>query len=170
MMDFMGHLHSAHRSLFCFEVLQDGALGDRLKFYEEFLRKGSCGLSFLQEWNAFVGGKTAYGIPVRRVRLIRFPLTNYTKFALHTYQASAKVGEDTWVIADEDFDKLGIPSKDFWLIDEHVVLSLEYDSAGNYLQCHRQGGVSLAYAQYARDLLSSAVPLGTFLSAVNGKA
>jgi hypothetical protein len=114
---------------------------------------------------------TLAGVRWTRARLVRFPLTDYTRFELVSYQESAVVGLETH-LADVDTDPaLADLTDDFWLLDgddpDHAVaILMDYDPDGRFLgrQVTRDPAV-LGRCRHQRDLaLAHAVPLHRFLA------
>jgi hypothetical protein len=115
-MDLFDYLKSATTSLFRWEALQ------------EYQVEGEEDMS---EWWDFIESKTRTGVVMQRVRLITLPLTNYTKREVNLHKLSAKRGDDIRYIFDTN--QIDVHRfKDFWLIDEKILLSMQYSSSGTY--------------------------------------
>lgn len=122
-MELFDYLQSAKKSLFRFEALQ------------EYLVEGEDleNDSYMKEWWDFIQEKTRDGIVMERVRLIREPLTEYTKKELVVHKKSKSCGDDIRIIDGNNFEKLEIAEKDFWLIDDKIYLDMKYSNTGEYL-------------------------------------
>ena len=70
---------------------------------------------------------------MQRVSLIRKPLTPYKEMAIEIYKRTIPYGDDIRIISEDSFDKLDIPGKDFWLVDDELIVELNYDSQGKWL-------------------------------------
>jgi len=114
-MELMDYLESARESLFRWEALQEYRVDDE---------------DDMDDWWSFLQKKSASGVVLQRVRMIRFPLNDYTKKELHVHAMSNMHGDDIRVIEDlEVRDCL----QDFWLVDDAVVISMKYGNGGEYL-------------------------------------
>jgi len=120
-MDLYQYFQSANKSLFRFEALQDYKVdGDRIDDED------------MKEWWDFIASKTNNGVKMERVRLVTEPLTEYTKNELVVHRKSKMFGDDIRIIKEKTFKRLNIPQEDFWLIDEAVVLKMNYSETGEY--------------------------------------
>lgn len=121
-MDLYQYLQSAKKSLFRFETLQeykvegDGIDDDGMK-----------------EWWDFITLKTKSGVKMERVRLVIEPLTEYTKNELIVHKKSKMFGDDIRLMKEDSFRSLNINQEDFWLIDDVIVLKMNYGTGGEYL-------------------------------------
>ncbi len=84
-------------------------------------------------WLAHIRDTTAAGVHWQRVRVLDHPLSEYSEYELHGYQANAAAGEHI-AVADRawnlDLDSLG---EDFWLFDDTPV-RMVYDYEGYFLR------------------------------------
>ena len=120
-MDLYKYLQSSTKSLFRFEALQDYKVeGDGID--DESMR----------EWWSFIKEKISAGVTMQRVRLVTEPLTEYTKNELLIHKKSKEYGDDIRIIKEETFKSLNIKMEDFWLIDENIVLKMNYSELGGY--------------------------------------
>jgi hypothetical protein len=121
-MDLYQYLQSAKKSLFRFETLQeykvegDGIDDDGMK-----------------EWWDFITLKTKSGVKMERVRLVIEPLTEYTKNELIVHKKSKTFGDDIRLMKEDSFRSLNINQEDFWLVDDVIVLKMNYGTGGEYL-------------------------------------
>lgn len=121
-MDLYQYLQSANKSLFRFETLQEYKVdGDDINDEN------------MKEWWGFITSKTKQGVQMERVRLIVEPLTKYTEKELLLHKKSKTFGDDIRIIKEENFTSLNIEMKDFWLVDEKIVLRMNYSKDGEYL-------------------------------------
>ena len=118
----MQYLQSAKKSLFRFETLQEYKVeGDGID--DEGMK----------EWWDFITLKTKSGIKMERVRLVVEPLTEYTKNEIIIHRKSKTFGDDIRLIKEDVFKSLNINQEDFWLVDETIVLKMNYGIGGEYL-------------------------------------
>lgn len=112
-------------------------------------------------WLANIRDTTAAGAKWSRVRIVDYPLSEYSEYELHGYQANAAAGE-TIYIADRAWSPtLDDLCEDFWMFD-HTVIRMIYDEEGHFLRPE----IAKAERQYERMrvlALRYAVPLHEFL-------
>ncbi len=70
---------------------------------------------------------------MERVRLVAEPLTEYAKNELIVHKKSKTFGDDIRIIKEKTFNTLNIKKEDFWLVDEKLVLKMNYSIIGEYL-------------------------------------
>lgn len=114
-------------------------------------------------WLAHIRDTTAAGARWTRVRVLDYPLTEYSEFELHGYQANQRVGEHIYVADRAWSPELDSLREDFWMFDDIVVRML-YDQDGHLL------GPELAddprpYQGMRAIGLRHSRPLGDFLAA-----
>lgn len=118
-MELMEYFEEAQKSLFRWEALQ------------EYRVEGDDDPKELQEWWHFIENKTKNGVVMQRVRLVAYPLTDYTKKEIEVHKQSAKRGDDIrYVLEDDMYDLEHMP--DFWIVDNKTVLMMKYDMNGVY--------------------------------------
>jgi hypothetical protein len=167
-MDLGEQLDSAKSSLFRFEGLQTYDPTKKEEAFQKFLQTGVRDLSGMQEWWDFIRSKTSSGVVMQRVRLVTFPLTDYTRFELPAHARSVEQGDDIRIITEPVFSSLGINVKDFWMVDEAVVLRMQYDNGGLYLGCELEHNVE-PYIHAKQHLLEHSVLLKDFIGELNLK-
>lgn len=115
-MDLMEYLESAEKSLFRWEALQEYKVDGE--------DEG------MDEWWEFIERKTRNGVAMERVRLIVFPMNDYTKKEVEVHKLSATHGDTIRFVDVRDMDD-AYPSC-FWLIDDSLVLKMNYGPNGEY--------------------------------------
>jgi hypothetical protein len=118
-MDLMDYLKQAKSSLFRYESLQD--------YPDDFFDNAD---ETMKEWWDFIRLKVSEGVKMERVRLITQPITEYVQTELRVHAKSALYGDSIKTINEKDF-LVGL--SDFWLVDDKIVLLMNYDSQGHYL-------------------------------------
>lgn len=113
----------ARRSIFRLETLQYYA-GDP-QFY-----RFQQGLSWednesKRHWTDIVRRRTADGVAMQRVHLIKHPLTDYVRFEIEwSYPHNVAAGEDVRIAVDGEWDT------DFWLFDDGELWVMQYTPGG----------------------------------------
>jgi hypothetical protein len=113
------------------------------------------------EWLAEIRDSTAAGRRWWRVRVLDYPLTEYSAHELHAYQDNAAAGEEIYVVDRAWNAELANLHEDFWIFDSTVVRML-YDEQGHYLGAER--GEDLQHYLDIRDrALRHAIPLADYM-------
>jgi hypothetical protein len=113
---------------------------------------------------------TMAGVVWTRARLITWPLTDYTRFALVGYQESAAVGLRTFLAYVDTHPELAALDREFWLFDagtpRAVAMLMDYDSNGRLLGSRiTRDSAELDRCDRDRELaLAHAIPLNHFLA------
>ena len=132
-MNLLDHLSLAKESIFRFEYLQDFSIPGEQAALDHFEKTGEIDITDVQEWWDFLATLHARGVATERVRLVREPQNVYTRHELLVHKESVAHGDDIRVLAEgrltPEVDTLG----DFWLIDNALVLKMNYTTTGEYL-------------------------------------
>lgn len=74
---------------------------------------------------------TAAGKRFERVRMMTRPLTDYLRFEMDLAErCNVPAGEDIRILWPEEAERLGAPSEDFWLFDDHTAAVMSFDDGG----------------------------------------
>jgi len=82
--------------------------------------------SWNDEWAAMMGRRTAAGQQMERVRIVREPHSDYTRFGLDLARVNVAAGEDIRYLSRDRAETLELPGYDFWLIDSSRVAILRF--------------------------------------------
>lgn len=110
------------------------------------------------EWLQKIRRTTAAGARWTRVRILDYPLTEYSEFELYGYQANARAGERIYVADRARSPELADLHDDFWMFND-VVLRMVYDPAGRFLRAEqdhdirRYRGIRAAALRHADRLV-----------------
>jgi hypothetical protein len=105
-----------------------------------------------------------------RVRIVEYPLTDYTRYELAGYVESAVAGQSTRITERRADPGLAELTEDFWLFDgdtDHAVaLVMRYDGDGRFLGAEATTDSSvLSRCRHQRDLaISFSVALQDYLT------
>jgi hypothetical protein len=85
-------------------------------------------------WLARIKSGVDTGYRWQRARVLDYPLSEYSEFELHGYQANYAAGEEIGV-ADRRWsaDLLAL-HEDFWLIDDEIAVRMIYDELGHFVR------------------------------------
>jgi Family of unknown function (DUF6879) len=90
-------------------------------------------------WCRLVADATAAGKFMQRVRLVRYPLSDYVRFEMDWgYPQNIEAGEDIRILGlsrDDELPFIPEPERgyDFWLFDGVTVVRMDYDGAGRFI-------------------------------------
>lgn len=70
------------------------------------------------------------GKPVKRLRLLSNPLSDYEVFELEVYKSNLKYGEDIRIANRDNFNE---ELQDFWIFDMKWIGIMKYDHDGKFL-------------------------------------
>ncbi|WP_029535145.1 DUF6879 family protein [Saccharopolyspora spinosa] len=100
----------------------------------EPLRKfldGEPDVSYHEGWSNMVRQATAEGRRFSRVRVVTFPLTDYTRFAMWVAGYTREAGDDIRYITREQ--AAGLPNYDYWLFDSRKLLKMRFTDDDQFL-------------------------------------
>ncbi|MGH8887939.1 MAG: DUF6879 family protein [Egibacteraceae bacterium] len=116
-------------------------------------------------WMGMLAGHAAAGRSMRRVHLVRLPLTGYLRFEFAFQQHSVAAGEDVRVVDLGEHPDLAALDTDFWLFDNRVPILMRYEADGALIGPERAPNDELERLRGWRDLTwAAAVPLTEFLT------
>lgn len=114
------------------------------------------------EWLREVRDDVARGERWWRVHVVDYPLSEYTRWELFSYQSNTMAGEEVF-IADRSWSpELVDLREDFWLYDSRIAISMVYDNDGRFLRPEKRED----YQRYLRmrDIaMKHSIPLSDFL-------
>ena len=118
-----------------------------------------------QEWMAAVRQAVAEGRRIGRVHVLRRPLTPYLAYELATYPENVEAGEDVRIADLDQHPELADLDTDFWLLDDELVLVMDYDPEGRFLSLTPTSDPSvLRRCRRRRDLaIARSIPVQEFL-------
>ncbi len=166
-MDFRKELDNAKKEIFRFEALQeyfsDGSNEIENEIKKQWKETGKVDMNLMKEWHEFISKKFKEGVKFFWVRLVKFPLNEYTKSELYIFKQRVKYGIDIRIITKENFDKLNIDVKDFYLVDDKVVL-MKYGENNEYIGCELNKNLG-KYKMCGDLLIKNSIPVTNFNSA-----
>ena len=103
-----------------------------------------------------------------RVRIVEFPLSEYTRYALRAYPENQAAGEQVHLVSRSTLGRAN-PPRDFWLFDaghdDAQAVYLNYDTGGFFVGLERAAADELDELELvAASLLRTATPLAEFLN------
>ncbi len=147
------------RAAFRLETLPFYVSDEEAEPFARWLRGEPDDLGWKDPWRRILRDARVAGKEVKRVHVVREPLSEYLQFELSVvYPEGVKAGEDIRILVS---DRSLHP--DFWLLDDTACL-MNYDQAGNWL------GVDLLtdaaevsrFKTWRDDLLRHSIPLAEY--------
>lgn len=122
------------RSAFRLETLPEYRVPREAGLLERYLAGAPKPVDYNIAWHQKLRSWAAAGAVLRRVRVIRPPLTDYQRRQFDWgYPDNLRAGEDIRVLDGAMADKLGLPDWDFWFFDDQLVHRMNYAEDGTYL-------------------------------------
>lgn len=114
---------------------------------------------FNEDWHETVRGYVSAGKTMQRAKVVRRPLTDYSRYLLSWgVPGNVAAGED-YQILDLTDRALDLPEQDFWLFDDETVLLLNFEPDGTFRDRELADPADLDKYRRWRDLaLAEAVP------------
>lgn len=113
-------------------------------------------------WLEKVHTATATGRVMQRVHVVTEPLSPYLRFEIGwSYRLNEGTGEDIRILLADRAPALVMQADDYWLLDSHTLIRMDYDSRGRLASMSRiDDADAIITANRARDAaLHYAVPL-----------
>lgn len=151
-------------SWFRLETLQQYDVDYEASGFAEFQRTGRVGGGD-PEWQELVRDHASHGRSLRRVHLVREPLTDYLRYELAIYALNNAAGEDIRILpASESLPSSLRGASDFWILDDREVWAIQYDHAGRFVAADGTSDPALlARCQQQRDdALRSSMPIAEY--------
>lgn len=133
MADLAWWLQHFKRTAFRLETLPVYDVPQEAEMVAAFCRGEDVRLPDDHPWLERVRAATRAGKAMQRVRVVSHPLSDYLRFELSLYPKSVEAGEDVQIATRDDHPELEVCTHDFWLFDDEVVVTLEYDTGGRFL-------------------------------------
>jgi hypothetical protein len=114
-------------------------------------------------WLQHIRDTTEQGVTWSRIRVLDYPLTDYSTYELHGYQGNAAAGEHIFVADRSWSEELTDLHDDFWVFDHKIVIRMVYDAAGHFIRPEPVAKVH-PYLTVRSIAARHAVPLATFLA------
>ena len=147
------------RSAFRLETLQVYTIPSERATFEKFLAGEQMPDGFNAGWNSLVRTWVAAGKTIQRAKIVRRPLTDYTRYLLSWgVPRNSAAGED-YRILDLTDRSADLPGQDFWLFDDETVMLLDFRSDGTLRGRELADPADLDQYRHWRDrALAEAVP------------
>ncbi|TCO56872.1 DUF6879 family protein [Actinocrispum wychmicini] len=105
-----------------------------------------------EDWHLTVRSYVTLGKKIGRVRIVRQPLTDYQRYQLAWgIPGNIDAGEDIRIL-DVTGGDLGLPTQDFWMFDESIVVHLNFNTDGTFRERDRVDSSNLSTYLAWRDV------------------
>lgn len=130
--DLRGMLDGIATSAFRLETRRAYSLGYERRMFDDFLAGREVtpppDTDWYRPWLDRVRRLTATGRRIQRVRVVDEPITDYQRYAIWTGAWNTAAGEDIRYMAREVAATVGLPGRDWWLLDGQTVVVLNFDA------------------------------------------
>ncbi len=165
-MDLGEELDKSGNEIFRFEALQeyfsDGSDVLQNEIEKQWREKNEIDMDLMKEWHEFIESKVKEGVKFSWVRLVKFPLNEYTKWSLYVYKKRVKYGIDIRIITKEKIEEFGVDIKDFYLIDEKNAFLMKYGKFNEYLDCEFDNKNLWRYKKIKDLLMAHSISVSDF--------
>lgn len=164
--EFRKRLRGFERSAWRWEAQQVYDFPTELEQVARYVAGESKPDGYNSGWLDNVRGVTESGRTIGRVRAVRRPLTDYVRCQLDWVTPdSVRAGEDIRVLDVTD-DDLGMPTYDWWLFDDELVVRLNFTPDGSLVDIEELGDIEVSqYVEWMDTARSRAVPYGEYARA-----
>ena len=135
--DLMAELNRAKCSLFRIEAFESPALTEEAADFERFLAGSPTPpeeMAWFRPWIDQVSEWTDKGVTLTRVRVLAQPPTDYQRWLIWGGPFFGSIGERIRYMDNAMADHIGLPAKDWWLIDDdRVIMVLFEDGTGEVI-------------------------------------
>ena len=161
--EWQKYFHTFERSAFRLEVHQVYTMPREQERFEQFLRGEETPPSFNTAWHDTIRSNIAAGKTMTRVKLVRRPYTDYTRWLMGTgVPRNVEAGEEYRII-DITEREVDLPEQDFWMFDDKRVVNLNYRPDGTQINRELLESPDLEQYHRWRDLaLKESIPFSEY--------
>lgn len=154
------HFENYQRSAWRFETQPTYTMPNEQKDFRSYLAGEQIPDRHNESWHKRVRSMVAAGKIIGRVRTVRQPLTDYQRYQLAWgIPGNIEAGEDIRILDLTNLE-LDLPSQDFWMLDDTVVVHLNFRPDGTLINVDQQENPNLEqYFRWKDIALAHAVPL-----------
>ncbi|MEU5534156.1 DUF6879 family protein [Streptomyces sp. NPDC020362] len=162
--EWIAYFRNFKSSAFRLEVHQTYTLPAETETFHAFLAGKPMPEGFNERWHQTIRDNTAAGRTMTRAKIVRLPLTPYSRFLIEWgITGNAAAGEDYRILDLTDRPNPGLPEQDFWMFDETTVVHLNYRTDGTQINRELIRDPDIGTYLAWRDLtLESAIPFRAF--------
>lgn len=116
-------------SAFRLETLPEYNVPDETEAREYFHANGILPEGHNDEWLKLIGQNVSAGKTMKRLRLLKLPLTEYEQFEMAAYKENIAAGEQIRFLKNKKLKLI----QDFWAFDNTWIARMLYDERGAWL-------------------------------------
>lgn len=164
-MDFYEAFKAAEKETFRLEMLDQYLVEDEREDFAAWKRKEPTALSSgMAAWVSDLEKVRSRGVITHRVHVVTLPLSEYMHYEIGAYKITK---EDVRFMERGEYLRLkkAFDPKEFWLIDEKHLFTVNYDAEGHWTGFDYSNDKTelKRHAQMKDFLLSKALPLDLFV-------
>lgn len=154
------------RSAFRLEVHQTYTMPGEVDDLARYRAGASVPEDFNADWHQKIRTQTAAGRSLQRAKIVRRPLTEYTRYLFDwAIPGNVDAGEDYRIVDLTDVENARLPEQDFWFFDDTTVVLMNYRSDGTQIGRELLDDPDLEQFRGRRDLaLEFGVPFKEYVS------
>ena len=123
--------HTFEHTAFRLETRDHYKSANETTAFAQFVAGESVEMGWFQNWLSMIREATAAGRRFARVRVVSFPLTEYSRFGVFCSEYTNEAGEDIRYLRRDD--ATGLPDYDYWLFDSSKLVRMHFDDNENFL-------------------------------------
>lgn len=156
-------LNEAHTSIFRLESLPAYGVPHEQEEFQRFLDGGEFDPADCSDWIQTIEAATSRGAVMQRVHILTTPLTDYLRYeCAWGYLPHNRAGEDIRIL-DLTTTSTKVPLRDWWLIDDELVIDMQYNDSGAVLaRVPLPTAVVRQYVEWRDRLISESTPFEEF--------
>lgn len=157
------------RSAFRLEVHQVYTMPAEQERFAAFLRGEEDPPDFNSAWHDKIRTNVAAGKTMTRVKLVRAPLTDYTRWLMTRGVPRNVAAGEHYRIIDITEREVDLPKQDFWMFDDEVVVNLNYRPDGTQINRELLESPDLDQYHHWRDVaMKESVPFSEYRAGASG--
>jgi len=162
--------NNAKNNIFRLESLPEYKVENDLKNFEKFKK----GLPYIankdKKWFKKLSSTKNRGLIIKRVRIVKLPLSDYLKYEIDFWQKSIKYGEQILFLKQNDYQKIITSIKfepeDFWMFDDKKLIIFHYNISGEWIgeEVISEQNIIDKYKNVKQELIRHSVLMQKFLN------
>lgn len=120
-------------------------------------------------WHSTIAAAAARNAVIRRVHVVRRPLSPYLRFEFTYYDRNERAGEQIRILDLDAYQgpELDLPDTDFWMFDERAVVAMLYEPDGTQIGRELLADPDVgAYVGWRDAAWNAAVPFREYVDGV----
>ncbi|MET7617087.1 DUF6879 family protein [Streptomyces sp. NPDC005408] len=161
--EWKAYFRNFKRSAFRLEVHQLYTMPTEAETLRSFLADEPKPDDFNAAWHETVRGQRSSGRTMTRAKLVRRPLTDYSRYLFGwAIPGNVEAGEDYRIVDVTERD-VDLPNQDFWMFDETTVVHLNYRPDGTQINRELIHSPDLSqYLAWRDQALEGSIPFNDY--------